>query len=55
MLVVVPPFDEQKRIVAILDAHDACVRAEKAILDKRHLIEHGLMGDLLTGKVQVDS
>jgi len=48
-----PPLPEQRRIAAILDAHDARLRAERAQLDKLRQIKKGLMHDLLTGKVRV--
>jgi len=48
-----PPLPEQRRIAAILDGHDARIRAERAQLDKLRQIKKGLMHDLLTGKVRV--
>jgi len=48
-----PPLPEQRRIAAILDGHDARIRAERAKLDKLRQIKKGLMHDLLTGKVRV--
>jgi len=53
LLVPLPPLPEQRRIAAILDAHDARIRAERAQLDKLRQIKKGLMHDLLTGKVRV--
>jgi type I restriction enzyme S subunit len=50
---VVPKFPEQRRIAAVLDAHDARIRAEEAVLAKRRQIKRGLMDDLLTGRVRV--
>lgn len=50
-----PPLPEQRRIAAILDAHDARIRAERAQLDKLRQIKKGLMHDLLTGKVRVQT
>ena len=49
----VPPLAEQRRIAAILDAHDARLRAEEAALAKLRQVKRGLMDDLLTGKVRV--
>lgn len=49
----VPPIEEQHRIVAILDAHDARIRAEQAELDKLRALKKGLLDDLLTGRVRV--
>jgi len=50
---VLPPVGEQKRIVAVLDAHDARIRAEEAALEKLRQVKRGLMDDLLTGRVRV--
>lgn len=54
-LLALPPLPEQRRIAAILDAHDARIRAERAQLDKLRQIKKGLMHDLLTGKVRVQT
>jgi type I restriction enzyme S subunit len=51
--VPVPPATEQHRIAAVLDAHDARIRAEEVVLAKRRQVKEGLMDDLLTGKVRV--
>lgn len=48
-----PPVQEQDSIIEILDAHDACIRAEEAYRDKLKLQKKGLMDDLLTGRVRV--
>lgn len=48
-----PPRDEQDRIVAVLDAHDARIRAEEAARDKLVALKRGLLRDLLTGNVRV--
>ena len=53
LLVALPKLDEQNRIAAILDAHDARIRAEAAELAKLRQVKHGLMDDLLTGRVRV--
>jgi type I restriction enzyme S subunit len=53
LLVSVPCLSEQSRIAAVLDAHDARIRAEEATLDKLHQVKRGLMDDLLTGRVRV--
>ena len=45
--------EEQMRIVKTLDAHDARIRAEEAVLAKRRQVKRGLMDDLLTGRVRV--
>lgn len=49
----VPPLAEQQRIVAILDAHDARIRAEQTERDKLVALKRGLLDDLLTGRVRV--
>jgi len=48
-----PSFDEQERIVSVLSAHEARIRAEEAYRDKLRLLKKGLMQDLLTGRVRV--
>ena len=48
-----PNFSEQLKIVDALDALDARIRAEEAVLAKRRQVKRGLMDDLLTGKVRV--
>jgi type I restriction enzyme S subunit len=50
-----PPTPEQERIVVVLDAHDARIRAEEAYRDKLKQLKKGLMDDLLTGRVRVKS
>ena len=47
------PRSEQRKIVEILDAHDARIRIEEQYRDKLKLQKKGLMHDLLTGKVRV--
>jgi type I restriction enzyme S subunit len=53
ILVPVPALQEQEAIAAVLDAHDARIRAEEAVLAKRRQVKRGLMEDLLTGRVRV--
>lgn len=53
LLVALPRLDEQNRIAAILDAHDARIRAEERELAKLRQIKRGLMDDLLSGRVRV--
>jgi len=48
-----PLYQEQCRIAAVLDAHDARIRAEEAALEKLRQVKRGLMDDLLTGRVRV--
>ena len=52
-ITALPPIEEQRRIAAVLDAHDARIRAEEAVLAKRRQVKRGLMDDLLTGRVRV--
>jgi type I restriction enzyme S subunit len=51
--IAVPKPPEQDRIAAMLDAHDARIRAEEATLGKLRQVKRGLMDDLLTGRVRV--
>jgi type I restriction enzyme S subunit len=46
-------LSEQRRIVAILDDHDARIRAAQAERDKLVALKRGLLDDLLTGRVRV--
>jgi len=55
LLAFVPPIEEQRCITAVLDAHEARIRAEEATLDKLRHVKRGLMDDLLTGRVRVDT
>jgi type I restriction enzyme S subunit len=50
-----PSIEEQYRIIAVLNAHDARIRAEEAELAKLRQVKRGLMDDLLTGKVRVET
>lgn len=51
--VPVPPPDEQDRMLARIEAADARRVADLATLSKLRAQKHGLMQDLLTGKVRV--
>jgi len=53
LTLVRPPLKEQSCIAAILDAYDARIRAEEAMLAKLRQVKRGLMDDLLTGQVRV--
>jgi type I restriction enzyme S subunit len=53
--VPIPGGQEQHCIAAILDTHDARIRAEKAGLAKLRQAKRGLMDDLLTGRVRVSA
>ena len=50
-LVATPPEKEQGFIEETLDTHDARIRTEEAALEKLRQVKHGLMDDLLTGRV----
>lgn len=52
--VAVPPLEEQRRIVSIIEAHDERIAAERVRLEKLRQLKAGLMDDLLTGRVRVD-
>lgn len=49
-----PPLPEQKRIAEILSQIDEVIEKEQKYKQKLERIKHGLMEDLLTGKVRVD-
>ena len=51
--VPIPARQEQFRISAVLDTHNARIRAEEACRDKLKVQKLGLMHDLLTGRVRV--
>ncbi|RYG71249.1 restriction endonuclease subunit S, partial [Lentibacillus lipolyticus] len=53
LLVTVPPIEEQKEIVSILDSFIEKIKTEKEKLSKLTNLKHGLMQQLLTGKVRV--
>jgi type I restriction enzyme S subunit len=53
LLIAWPPIEEQRRMLAVLDAHEARIRSEQTCRDKLKLLKKGLTGDLLTGRVQV--
>ncbi len=55
LVVAMPPPAEQDELATRLDAADAAVAREKECLAKLHLLKAGLMGDLLTGSVAVES
>ena len=48
-----PPIAEQRHIASVIARHDERLRSEYRTRDKLRLIEHGLMKDLLTGRVRV--
>lgn len=49
----VPPPDEQRRIVSVLSDLDHRLAGEALDADKLRTLKHGLMDDLLTGRVRV--
>ncbi len=49
------PFSMQERITTVLDVQEARIQTEKVYLDKLKLIKKGLIHDLLTGKVRVNT
>ena len=49
-----PPFDEQDRIVEILDTVSNTIKSEMVHYQKLHRLKTGLMQDLLTGRVLVE-
>jgi type I restriction enzyme S subunit len=53
ILIVVPPAEEEIRILKMLDAASCRIRREKEDLAKLRLVKQGLMDDLLTGRVRV--
>lgn len=54
-IVAIPSVEEQAQIVERLDSLDTRIRTEEAYLNKLKLQKQGLMHDLLTGKVRVNS
>ena len=55
MLVPISKPEEQIKIITLLDAHENRIRTEEAYLDKLKLQKKGLMHDLLTGRVRVNT
>ncbi|MEH1860746.1 MAG: restriction endonuclease subunit S [Nostoc sp.] len=53
LLIVVPPIQEQEKIVKIINTYNVRICTEEAYLNKLKLHKQGLMQDLLTGKVRV--
>lgn len=49
----VPPLDEEKKIVASINAVAEAAEAETARVASLHLLKQGLTEDLLTGRVRV--
>ncbi|WP_174709712.1 restriction endonuclease subunit S [Nostoc sp. TCL240-02] len=54
-IIYIPPKSEQKYIIQILNTYDTRIRTEEAYLNKLKLQKQGLMQDLLTGKVRLNS
>jgi type I restriction enzyme S subunit len=55
LLIPLPVIEEQLRIVSVLDAQLAQIKATKQYLNKLRKLKTGLMQDLLTGKVRVNA
>lgn len=55
LLITIPSLEEQKRIIALLDAQDTRIQNEEAYRDKLQLHKKGLMNDLLTGRIRVNT
>lgn len=53
LLVPVPPPDEQRAVVRLIEAQEHRVVAEKCAIGTLRLLKKGLMDDLLTGRVRV--
>ena len=53
ILIPLPSFDEQKRIIPISWSVDQKINAEETLLQKYQSIKRGLMGDLLGGRKEV--
>jgi len=52
---LIPPLPEQKRIAAILSSVDENIQTEQAKLQQNIKIKRGLLQDLLSGRVRVNS
>lgn len=53
MPVVLPPKEEQYRIVHLLDSTDRAINSARAMLGKEKWLRTGLLQDLLSGRVRV--
>ena len=51
--IAIPPIDEQKNIVKILDSISDTIMNQKKEMDALNVLKRGLMQDLLTGRVRV--
>ena len=49
----IPTLNEQHKIAAILDENDECIGTHNKYLEHLFNLKHGLMQDLLTGRVRV--
>lgn len=54
-LISVPPINEQKKIVNIIDSTDEKISINKKLKEKLIQLKKGLMSDLLSGKVRMNS
>lgn len=48
--IIIPPLEEQHAIAEVLSDVDALIEAQLALIEKKRLIKHGVMQELLTGK-----
>jgi type I restriction enzyme S subunit len=48
-----PPIEEQRRIVAVVDAHDARIAVEEAYAKKLRRMKEGLADDVFSGRMSV--
>ena len=53
MLIPIPPYEEQIKIMTPLLEADKFIITEQNNLSKLHLLKTGLMQDLLSGRVRV--
>ena len=53
LLFAIPSVDEQQNISGIVDIYRTDISSEESFLHKLRVIKHGLMDDLLTGRVRV--
>lgn len=53
LLFPVPPLEEQTKIASVLEQVTTRIIKERTLLKKLNVLKHGLMHDLLTGKVRV--
>lgn len=52
-LIPIPPIDEQKKIVKILDIYDKAIELQTRLIEKLELRKRALMQRLLTGRIRL--